>query len=313
MIKLTPFWQGFELKKNIVAELLLVFVAISWGGTFLPVAEAIKSINVFSFLFWRFLLAVILMYILTIKVIKFDKISILCGLFLGFWLFGGFTLQTYALKFTYSSTVAFITGLNVVVVPFSMLIFFKQSVNKFAFAGAFIAIIGLYFLSGNEGLGFGLGESLAIICAICYALHIAFTGVLVQKCNIYAMVVSQFFAVAFLCFLGAVFFGEDNAKSVLGGLEFSLEADFLIAIVVCAVFATVFAYFVQTYAQVYTTPTKTALILTLEPVSAGIIGYFFGGEVLSMAQICGAVAILLGVLFSELGSNLVKNSSIKLD
>ncbi|MFW5614670.1 MAG: EamA family transporter, partial [Campylobacter hyointestinalis] len=59
------------MRKNVIAELLLVFVALSWGSTFLPVAEAIKSVNVFSFLFWRFLLATILMFILTIKLAKF--------------------------------------------------------------------------------------------------------------------------------------------------------------------------------------------------------------------------------------------------
>ncbi|WP_238390086.1 EamA family transporter [Campylobacter fetus] len=98
------------MKKSVIAEILLIFVAISWGMTFVPVAQAIKSVNVFSFLFWRFLIATIFMLIFCIKIFKFDKKSIYYGLFLGFWLFCGFAFQTYALKYSYSSTVAFITG-----------------------------------------------------------------------------------------------------------------------------------------------------------------------------------------------------------
>ncbi|RAZ51676.1 DMT family transporter [Campylobacter hyointestinalis] len=303
------------MRKNVIAELLLVFVALSWGSTFLPVAEAIKSVNIFSFLFWRFLLATILMFILTIKLAKFDKKSMLYGSLLGFFLFCGFAFQTYALKFAYTSTVAFITGLNVVLVPFLMLIFFKERVNKFAFGGAIIAVFGLYFLSGSGGISPEIGEILAIICAFAYALHIAFTGVLTPKCNIFALVCFQFLAVSVLSFFGAVFFESGAYEfSIIGGLEANLSENFIVAVLVCALFATVFAFFIQSWAQIYTTPTKTALIFTLEPVSAGIIGYFFANEILSTLQLIGAIMILFGVLFSEIGSNLIslKDSFLKL-
>ncbi|HDX8148808.1 TPA: DMT family transporter [Campylobacter fetus subsp. venerealis] len=301
------------MKKSVIAEILLIFVAISWGMTFVPVAEAIKSVNVFSFLFWRFLIATIFMFVFCIKICKFDKKSIYYGLFLGFWLFCGFAFQTYALKYSYSSTVAFITGLSVVLVPFLMLVFFKQSVNKFAFGGALIAFIGLYFLSGTGEFGLGKGEILSIICAVCYALHISFTGVLVSKCNIYAMVICEFFAVTILSFFGAILFESGDTNSLFQGLQISFETEFLMALIVCALFATVFAFFVQSYAQIYTTATKTALIFTLEPVSAGLAGYYIANEILSVTQVLGATAILFGMLFSEIGSNLIKQATLKFE
>ena len=81
-----------------------------------------------------------------------------------------------------------------------------------------------------------------------------------------------------------------------------LDEAFFVAVAVTSVFATVLAFFVQTAAQRYTTPVKTSLIFTFEPVSAGIVGYFFGGEILSGAQIAGAGLILFGIVVSEVGS-----------
>ena len=87
---------------------------------------------------------------------------------------------------------------------------------------------------------------------------------------------------------------------MLGNLIFSFEFDFLFALIITSVFATVLAYFIQTFAQLYTSAAKTVLIFALEPVSAGIIGYIFG-ENLSNLQIFGAGLILFGIILSELG------------
>lgn len=50
--------------------------------------------------------------------------------------------------------------------------------------------------------------------------------------------------------------------------------------------------FVQTAMQRFTTAAKTAIIFAMEPVSAGVFGYFFAHELLSLTQMCGALLIL---------------------
>ena len=82
----------------------------------------------------------------------------------------------------------------------------------------------------------------------------------------------------------------------------NFDTEFYKAVIITAVFATVFAFFVQNAMQRYTTPMKTSLIFTLEPVSAGVLGYFVGGERFSALQIGGALVILAGILLSEVGS-----------
>ncbi len=287
-------------------DLGLLFVAIVWGCTFVPVQRALHSGDVFSFLFWRFLAASIFTYLACLRFgVKFDRGTIERGVFCGLMLFCDFSCQTIALDYALSSTVAFILGLNVVIVPFLMLTFFGKKVGASAFGGAVVALLGLYFLSGASGaVGFGIGERLTLISAFAYALHIVFTGVCARKSNLYSFVIVQFICVCVCALIAAVFAPhaefEDEIK-VLGNLIFSPSFDFVFALVLTSIFATVAAFVIQTMAQNRgVSEIKTVLIFALEPVSAGVMGYAFG-EKLSALQILGAALILAGILLSELG------------
>ena len=287
-------------------DLGLLFVAIVWGCTFVPVQRALHSGDVFSFLFWRFLAASIFTYLACLRFgVKFDRGTIGRGVFCGLMLFCDFSCQTIALDYALSSTVAFILGLNVVIVPFLILAFFGKKVGASAFGGAATALLGLYFLSGASGaVGFGIGERLSLISAFAYALHIVFTGVCARKSNLYGFVIVQFICVCICALIAAVFTPHAQFEGeirVLGNLIFSPSFDFVFALVLTSIFATVAAFVIQTMAQNRgVSEIKTVLIFALEPVSAGIMGYAFG-EKLSALQILGATLILAGILLSELG------------
>ncbi|WP_298757265.1 DMT family transporter [uncultured Campylobacter sp.] len=287
-------------------DLGLLFVAIVWGCTFVPVQRALHSGDVFSFLFWRFLAASIFTYLACLRLgVKFDRGTIGRGVFCGLMLFCDFSCQTIALDYALSSTVAFILGLNVVIVPFLMLAFFGKKVGASAFGGAVVALLGLYFLSGASGaVGFGIGERLTLVSAFAYALHIVFTGVCARKSNLYGFVIVQFICVCVCALIAAVFAPHAEFEGeirVVGNLIFSTSFDFVFALVLTSIFATVAAFVIQTMAQNRgVSEIKTVLIFALEPVSAGIMGYAFG-EKLSALQILGAALILAGILLSELG------------
>ena len=290
-----------------IAKISLITIAIAWGATFLPIQYMLKNINVPSFLFFRFLISAILLWIISLKIgIKFDKISTKFGVVLGIFMFLDFMFQTYGLNYTFSSTVAFIIGLNVVIVPFLMYFIFKIHLSFNAILGALMAVLGLFLLSGTSGLRLGFGEVLSLISAFAYALHVVYTGRFARTCNIYILLITQFFTMSFLTLIYALFFAtpSKNSLNLFGGFEIWLSINFVYMIIFTAVFATVIAFFVQTKAQIYLTPAQTSLILILEPVSAGFIGYFIGNELLSTAQIFGAILIIPAILINEL--NLTK-------
>jgi len=282
--------------REIGADFLLLLVAIAWGSTFFIVQDAVEQTPVYTFLFWRFFIAALLMSLIAYKQWKhLNQGVLLAGGALGLFMFLGYAFQTFGLKYTYSSTVGFITGLNVIVVPFASYLIFKHKASIYSILGAITASIGLYYLTLNSEIGFSLGEFYAFVCAIMFALHIVFTDHLSKKHNIHLLVSIQFFTVALCSAIGGW---------VMEGSIMPPKIDELLinAIVITVIFATIFAFWVQTAMQRFTTAAKTAIIFTIEPVSAGVFGYFFAGEVLSWSQLAGAILILSGMLLAEVGS-----------
>ncbi len=65
--------------------------------------------------------------------------------------------------------------------------------------------------------------------------------------------------------------------------------------------ATSFVFTLQVYVQRFTTPTRTALLFSLEPVFAALFGWWWAGEVLGPKQLLGGALILAGMILAELG------------
>lgn len=282
--------------KEFGADFLLLLVALAWGSTFFIVQDAVDNTPVYQFLFWRFLLASFLMVLISYKkILQIDMQTIKAGSILGLFMFLGFAFQTFGLTLTLSSTVAFLTGLNVIIVPFLLYIIFKKKASIYSILGAVVAAVGLYFLTYGGSLGFGVGEIYAFICAVMFALHIVFTDRYSKRYDVMLLVCVQLFVVALFSFLASTVFDG-------GVIPKRLDTTFVEAIIVTVLFATVFAFGVQTAMQRYTTPAKTAIIFTMEPVSAGVFGYLFAGEILTVSQLFGAFLILFGMVSAELGT-----------
>ncbi len=287
----------FKKFKEFGADIVLFSVALSWGTTFVIVQDAIKDIPVFAFLFLRFFLSFILMALLSLKYIKqLNKTLINSGIFLGSLFFLGYATQTYGLIYAKSSIVAFITGLNVVIVPIVVYLLFKQKVYIFSVIGAITAAFGLWLLTGAGGLNsFGKGEFYSLLCAIFFAIHIVYTAKLSKNFNIFLLVSIELLTVALLSLI---------ASLIVDPFTFPKEYSYplILALITTVIFATVYALFMQTYMQQFTTPAKTAIIFTMEPASAAIFSYFYAHEVLNSVQIIGATIMLVAMLIAEIGS-----------
>jgi len=285
--------------KEFTADIALISVALSWGFTFVIVQDAIKDVPVFSFLFLRFTLAFILMALLSLKFIKELSLDmVLSGVFLGALFFLGYAFQTYGLTYTKSSVVAFITGLNVIIVPLIVYLFFKEKVSIFSLMGALIALVGLWLLTGSKGIfSIGKGEFYSLLCATFFAIHIVYTSKLSREYNVFLLVSVELLTVGLLSLVASL-----AVDSVTIPSHFSKPL--VIALVATVIFATVYALFVQTYMQQFTTPAKTAIIFTMEPASAAVFSYFYANEILNGSQIAGGVIMIAAVLVSEVGSYL---------
>ena len=206
--------------------------------------------------------------------------------------FSAFAFQTYGLVYTLSSIVAFITGLYVIFVPILSYFIFKKSVSVYSAIGTVLALWGIYLLTGESTLGFGMGEVLTLFCAILFSLHLIYTDTYSKLYDINTLVVVQFLTIS----VASLIFAAINKDVLIP----NIDTNFVLAIITTVLFATVFAFYVQTSMQRYTTPTKTALIFIIEPVSAAFFGYYMADEALNKTQILGAFIVICGVLYSEI-------------
>ncbi len=279
--------------KKAGAYFLLVLTTFFWGLTFVVVKDAISHVDVFVFLAQRFLIATgILLAVGPILRRKLTFQTFLKGLILGSMLFGGFAFQTVALTDTSASNTAFLTGLNVVFVPLISSIFFRKPVAGKTKAGAVLAFAGLYLLCAT-GASWALktGDLLAIVCAVCIAVHIIYTGKYARECDIYWLTTIQLGVIGVLSLAVTFFTGKE---------VFVWYPEIKNALIICVLFATIFAFLVQTSMQQYISPSSTAVIFCLEPVFAAVCAYVLISENLGTKGFIGAGMILAGMILSEL-------------
>jgi drug/metabolite transporter (DMT)-like permease len=289
------------MKKRLLADGILLFVAFIWGATFVLVQQAISFLEPFTFNAIRFSIAAIILMI-GFFIYKREQLSainikfLLAGLFIGMSLFLGYALQTMGLLYTTSSKAGFITGLSVVLVPLLSLLILKQRPRSIAITGSIIAAFGLFMLTVGDTFSLNIGDLLVLGCAFAFAMHIILTGKYTNKFPTLLLTIGQILGVAIFSSLCAFLF-EDWQKAF--HVQTLVQKEVLIALLVTSILATAFAFFAQTKLQQYTTPTRVALIFATEPVFAAITAYFWANERLGWIAVAGCAFIFIGMILSE--------------
>ncbi len=286
-------------RQRLIADLSLLAVAIVWGTTFVVVKESLESTPVFAYLFYRFAIAFLVLspWFYTRRK-QLNAGLIRSGILLGLLYFGAFGTQTLGLASIGASISAFLTGLYVVLVPLAAWSLFGRRPRHTALYASVLALIGLWFLTApqdsNGALRLGTGEWLTLLCALLFALHIVATDHFTRRYDTWLLVGVQFLTVTLLSGLSSLLFEPFTWPKVWND-------QLLFSLAITGVFATAFALLVQTRMQRYTTPTRTAIIFAMEPVSAAFFGVLYAGEDLSLSQVLGGMLIVAAMLLAEWG------------
>jgi drug/metabolite transporter (DMT)-like permease len=179
----------------------------------------------------------------------------------------------------------------VVLVPLFSSIIFRHPVQHRVKAGVALAVLGLYLLCAGNSWVLNKGDFLAFLCAIFVAVHIIYTGRYSKSCDIYWLSTLQIGMVGALSVVSAVV----TRQPVL-----VFHPQIVPALVVCVLFATIFAYLVQTTMQQFISPASTALIFCLEPVFAALCAYVVIGERLGIRGVVGGALMVLGMILPEI-------------
>jgi len=265
-----------------LAPWALLLVSAAWGLAFVVMKDAIEKQSVNSFLFSRFLVAVIAMVLLKPSVLKSINREILKkGFIAGLFLASGYILQTFGLALTGAAIAGFITGLYVVATPVIAAVLLKVRITAFTWACVAMATIGLALLS-LKGWNLGLGEFLVFLCAIAFAAHIIALSRWSNGLDVYAMTIVQLATCALLT--GVISFAQ--------GYEAPVDLSGWLVVLYTAVICTAVAFVVQTWSQAHMSATKVAVILTMEVVFAALFAVIFGGESISIRALIGGVLVV---------------------
>jgi drug/metabolite transporter (DMT)-like permease len=276
--------------------LALATVALVWGATFVVVKAALAEISTVYFLALRFWVAALCMGLLFVGAFRVAGLrGVLKGLkggaIAGIFLWAGYILQTFGLKYTTAGKSGFITGLYIVLVPLLSAGLYKQWPQISELLGVTIAAAGLILLTlpSLETI-VNLGDLLTVGCAVAFAIHLLVLGYYSQREKFEAVALGQIVSAAVLSTFALLI---ERPRAIW-------SANVVGALLMTSVFATAIAFALQTWGQQYTTATRTALIFALEPVFALFTAVALGGEVLTFNGLAGAALILGGILLVEL-------------
>jgi drug/metabolite transporter (DMT)-like permease len=290
------------MKQRLKADTTLLLCALIWGGSFLVVKNALSEASVFVFLALRFGLAAAAMAAISVAALRESDPRILkAGILLGAIMFAGYALETAGLQFTTASKAAFITGSSVVWVPLigSMAGWrVRRGNDKWIWAGALVTFAGLYFLAvPPAGLTqLNRGDLLVGACAIAFALHILAVGKYAPRHSARALNTVQAATTALIAATAIPLLAHAHWERP----RVHFTAGLVTALLFTAVGATALAFALQMWAQRYTTPSHTALVFSLQPVFAALIGLLAAGERLGAREGFGAALIFSGILLAEL-------------
>lgn len=281
------------------ANILLLLTAMIWGAAFVAQRVGMDHMGPLTFNGVRFALgsAALLPLIAFLdkkRTVAPPPFSTLLkgGVIMGLALFLGAWLQQFGLCYTTAGKAGFITGLYVVFVPL-IGIFLGQRYGTGTWAGAGLAIAGMYLLSVTESFSMDKGDTLVLMSAFFWGIHVLLVGRLTQglkTVDAVRLAAIQFAICSVISFAGAA----ATEDITLAGLRAGA-----IPILYGGLMSVGVAYTLQVVAQRDARPAPAAIILSLEAVFAALTGWLMLGEILTTQAVIGCALMLCGMIWSQ--------------
>ena len=273
-----------------VATLLLVGVTAIWGSTFFLIRDVVQQLSPPDFLAVRFTIAAIAMVaVFWRQLLALDRRELTVGAGLGLLYAVAQILQTVGLAHTEASRSGFITGTYVVLTPVLGGILLRERLPRSTWLAVIMAAAGLATLS-LKGFGVGFGETLTLLAAIVYALHIIGLGRYSSAATAAGLSTLQMVVIA----------AVSLAAAAPGGVELPAGGHAWASVLYMALIAGAVALWAQTWSQSHLTATRAAIVMTLEPVFAAAFAVALGGESLTLRIILGGAMVLAAMYTVEL-------------
>lgn len=275
---------------TLLATATLLGITACWGSTFFLIHDLLDRIPTLDFLAVRFSIAgALLLLVAPRAVLRLSPAVRRQAMVLG-GLYGvAQILQTAGLAHTPASVSGFITGMYVVATPLFAAVLLGNRITPVTWLAVVMAAAGLAVLT-LQGFSVGYGEALTLVAAMLYALHIVGLGAWSNTRDALGMSILQVVMVAVICLVASAPHGivlPDNGRDWL-------------SVVYMAVFPAALALLGQTWAQAHLSATRTAIVMSMEPVFAASFAVLLGGESATLRMLTGGLMVLTAMLTVEL-------------
>jgi drug/metabolite transporter (DMT)-like permease len=281
-----------SLARVAAPEVALVVAAACFGVTFVMVKDAVNDVSPAGFIVLRFTIGTATLapfaWVSRRRSARPDplpsvvKVSVALGLALAV----GYMLQTVGLQYTSASNSAFITGLFVVFTPLIQIALRHRGLGPVTATAVALAVTGLFLITGAS-FDVGAGDLLSLGCAFAFAVQIVILGRWSARFDPFVLNTAQMAALAVFTLPALAFTGPGV-----------LTARAWTAIVVTGLACSALAFTLQVYGQRHAPATRSALLLSLEPVFATVTAYATGNG-LGALGVLGAAGILAAIVVEE--------------
>lgn len=284
-----------EKRKIIVGTLEILTAAVVWGYGYIVIRSSFDSIPFSASMFWRYVIASAALFPLCIrKRTKCSKRLAGKGAILGFLLYISQVFQTKALgaSDTTAGKVAFITAFYVVLVPFLVWLVFHRKPDAKCMLAAFLALAGLFLLTGNSSGKPGTGDLLALAGSAGFSVHILAIDYFTEKEDVFLLTLFQFLSAA--AYAGAILLLEGGKWSVP-----VLHTDMLWPLLYLGGISTMLGFLMQLSGQKNLSPEYASVLLATESVFGLVFSVIFLSEDITISMVSGCVLIFAAVLLAQ--------------
>jgi drug/metabolite transporter (DMT)-like permease len=272
--------------------LILLFVTLVWGATFPVLKLATAQLSGLEISTLRFLIAALVMFPFALRA---PRHSWRDGGVLGGIVLVSYVAQAYGLEHISSNRSAFLTSLNVLMVPLLGIVLGSRP-NGLVFVAAILACTGIGLMSWEGGAHF-LADASTVVGALAYAVDIIILSKWASRHNPRHLAATQ---IIWMAGLGSVWMlvsavGTDRMTTLPNRLDITILA----GLAYLGVVATAGMLLLQAIAQRHVSADKAALVYALEPVFAAGFAWLWLGEILTLQAFVGGAMVVAAVLLSE--------------
>ncbi|MCX6236758.1 MAG: DMT family transporter [Bacteroidia bacterium] len=287
-------------KKGIV-YLAVVFAMVFWAFSFVWVKEVYVAYGPLTTVFFRLIIATLLLLIygwVSKKLLKIEKQDYRTFLLLAFFEpFLYFMGESFGLKYVSSTMGAIIIATIPLFSPIAASRYHGEKLSLRNFIGIILSFIGVGIVVFDDSLNFiasplGIGlEFLAVFSAIGYTVVLKNLS---HKYNATTIITYQnFIGIFFFLPFWLIF----ESKTLLT-TSFNLPA--FIAIVKLALFASCFAFILYTYSLKNLGINNANIFINIIPVLTAVFAWYILGEPLTIRKMVGIAVVIAGLFIAQI-------------